>query len=152
MKKISFILIALLFANFFYAQKKRVTISESKIGGLSNSYTKSINLETKDTIYSVFSGFQNEEYKTITDIKYIAFSNNENLKEFIKDLKNALIEMESKVSISWKREYYKLDLYDFSNELYLQEAPKKGKGYTLLTKNQVSEYIVWLETIDFGKG
>jgi hypothetical protein len=152
MKKISFILIALLFANFFYAQKKRVTISESKIGGLSNSYTKSINLETKDTIYSVFSGFQNEEYKTITDIKYIAFSNNENLQEFIKDLKNVLIEMESKVSISWKREYYKLDLYDFSNELYLQEAPKKGKGYTLLTKNQVSEYIVWLETIDFGKG
>jgi hypothetical protein len=58
MKKISFILIALLFTNFFYAQKKRVTISESKIGGLSNSYTKSINLETKDTIYSVFSGFQ----------------------------------------------------------------------------------------------
>jgi hypothetical protein len=152
MKKISFILIALLFANFFYAQKKRVTISESKIGGLSNSYTKSINLETKDTIHSVFSGFQNEEYKTITDIKYIAFSNNENLQEFIKDLKNVLIEMESKVSISWKREYYKLDLYDFSNELYLQEAPKKGKGYTLLTKNQVSEYIVWLETIDFGKG
>ena len=47
MKKISFILIALLFTNFFYAQKKRVTISESKIGGLSNSYTKSINLETK---------------------------------------------------------------------------------------------------------
>jgi hypothetical protein len=152
MKKISFILIALLFTNFFYAQKKRVTISESKIGGLSNSYTKSINLETKDTIYSVFSVFQNEEYKTITDIKYIAFSNNENLQEFIKDLKNVLIEMESKVSISWKREYYKLDLYDFSNELYLQEAPKKGKGYTLLTKNQVSEYIVWLETIDFGKG
>jgi hypothetical protein len=152
MKKISFIIIALLFTNCFYAQKKRITISEAKIGSLTNIYSKSINLETKDTIYSVFSGFQNEEYKTITDSKYIGFTNNENLQEFIKDLKNALIEMESKVSINWKKEYYKLDLYDFSNELYLQEAPKKGKGYTLLTKNQVSEYIVWLEKIDFGKG
>lgn len=152
MKKINYLIIALLIASFSYAQKKRITISESKIGELINSYTKSINLETNDTLYLVYSGFQNEKYKTITDIKSVSFFRKEDLQEFIKDLKSALIEMESKVSMNWKRERYNLDLYDFSNQLYLQEPPKKGSGYTLLTKKVVAEYIAWLETIDFGKG
>jgi hypothetical protein len=152
MKKINFLLIALLITSFSYAQKKRITISESKIGGLINSYSKSINLETNDTIYLVHSGFQNEKYKAITDIKSVSFYSKQDLQDFIKDLKNALIEMESKVSMNWKRERYSLDLFDFSNQLYLQEAPKKGSGYTLLTKKVVAEYIAWLETIDFGKG
>jgi hypothetical protein len=36
--------------------------------------------------------------------------------------------------------------------LYILEKPKKGSGYTTLSKKQVEEFIFWLEKIDFGKG
>jgi len=151
MKNVIYLL--LLFSTCIYAQKKRVNLSKSTIGTISAEYTKSIDLEKNDTLYYVYCGFQNKKYSSISDIKSIFITKDEDLKSLIKDLKTAVNEMGvDKVNINWTRENYELVLYDFSNELYILEKPKKGSGYTTLSKKQVEEFIFWLEKIDFGKG
>jgi hypothetical protein len=134
------------------AQKKRVDVSKSNIGSLMSTYVKSIDLEVKDTVYYVYIGFQNEKYKTITDAKSIFLTKDVEVKALIKDLKTAVLEMETKQNIEWRKELYVLALYDFSNRLYISEKPTKGSGYTTISKKEVEELIKWLESFEFGKG
>ena len=153
MKKILFISILFLcYANSLMAQKKRVDVSKSNIGSLMSTYVKSIDLEVKDTVYYVYIGFQNEKYKTITDAKSIFLTKDVEVKALIKDLKTAVLEMETKQNIEWRKELYVLALYDFSNRLYISEKPTKGSGYTTISKKEVEELIKWLESFEFGKG
>lgn len=140
------------FSSSITAQKKRLEISKTKIGNLSPNYSKSIDLEKNDTIYYVYIGFQNLKYKSITDSKSIFLTNDSDIKGLVKDLKMALAEMNVKQNIEWKKELYALILYDFSNELYIAESPKKGSGYTTISKKEVDELIKWLESFEFGKG
>ena len=74
------------------------------------------------------------------------------LKGFMKDLKTAILEMETKQNIEWKRDLYILALFDFSNRLYIYERPTKGSGYTTISKKEAEELIKWLESFEFGKG
>ena len=134
------------------AQTKRITISEQQIGSISSKYIKSINTETKDSLYLVYLGFQNEKYKTITDIKSISLSNKGEKDELVEDLKTASIEVENKVEMNWNRNNYQILLFDFTNQVYIYGNPKKGSGYTTLNKKETEKLIEWLESIDFGKG
>jgi hypothetical protein len=150
MKKI--LLLALLVLGFgMNAQKKTVDISKTEIGKLNAKHSLSIDLEKKDTIAYVYLGFQNEKYKSISDRKSILFRNQEEVNAFIKDLKTAFPEMETKQNINWKKEKYSISLYDFSFEMYLSDKPSSVSGYTLLTKKDVENLITWLEKIQFGK-
>lgn len=151
MKKIIlFLVMSLVFSVSGKAQQKRVTILESKIGLLKPSYSKTIDLETKTTLYYLYIGFQNQKYKSITDSKSVFITNDADLKNLIKDLKMAMPEMESKQNIEWKKDLYILALYDFSDKLYFCESPKKGSGYTTISKKEVEELILWLESFQFG--
>lgn len=153
MKKILLIsLLFLCYSNSTMAQKKRVDVSKSDIGGLMLTYAKSIDLEIKDTIYYVSVGFQNLKYKTITDVKSVFITKDIELKAFTKDLKTAIVEMETKQNIEWKKDLYVLALYDFSNRLYISERPTKGSGYTTISKKDAEELVKWLESFEFGKG
>ncbi|UPQ80731.1 hypothetical protein M0M57_07800 [Flavobacterium azooxidireducens] len=152
MEKLLPYLFFLLFSTSVLAQKKFVIISNSKIGTVTSEYVQTINLDNNDTTYLVFCSFRNAKYKHISVDKSISFLNDDDLKSFVKDLQNALIEMENKVNMDWTRENYGLSLYDNGNRLFLREKPSKGNGYTTLTKKQVIEFIAWLEAIDFGKG
>lgn len=152
MKKIILLSIFLLaFSVSGNAQQKRVTILESKIGLLSPMYGKTIDLDSNTTNYYLYIGFQNQKYSSITDLKSVFITNDADLKVLIKDLKMALIEMETKQNIEWTKDKYKLSLYDFSNKLYFSESPKKGSGYTTISKKEVEKLIIWLESIQFGK-
>lgn len=152
MKKIIlFLVMSLAFSVSGNAQKKRVTILESKIGLLSLTYGKTIDLESITTDYYLYIGFQNQKYTTITDIKYVFITNDDDLKGLIKDLKMALTEMQTKQNIEWTKELYKLTLYDFTSNLYFCESPKKGSGSTSISKKDVEKLIIWLESIEIGK-
>ena len=134
------------------AQVKRVSISETKIGTVNCLYGMSVDLEKGDTTTYIHLGFQNAKYSSITDIKSIFFvmaTDSNDVSNFVKDLKMALGEMESKESISWDKKKYSLTLYDFSNSLYLREARSDGDGHTMLSKKQVEKLISWLESIGF---
>jgi hypothetical protein len=152
MKKIIlFLVMSLAFTVSGNAQQKRVTILESKFGLLSPMYGKTIDLDTNTTNYYLYIGFQNQKYSSITDLKSVFITKDADLKALIKDLKTALIEMETKQNIEWTKDKYKLALYDFSNKLYFSESPKKGSGYTTISKKEVENLILWLESFQFGK-
>lgn len=153
MKNLVFISICLFcYVTTVYGQIKRNTISESKIGGVSTKYFKSINIESNDTIYYVHLKFQNLKYKSISDIIILDIKNQDEKNELVQDLKSAVIEVEKKVEMFWLRESYAILVFDYSNKMMLSEPPKKGKGFTALTKKQAEQLILWLESFEFGKG
>lgn len=134
------------------AQTKKIDISKLKIGAISALYAKSIDIEKNDTIFYVYLGFQNAKFKSISDMKSVFLSKDEETKNLLKDLKSALPEIGTKQSIAWKKDLYGITLYDFSNGLYFYENPSKGSGYTVIQKNDVEKLISWLESFEFGKG
>lgn len=131
--------------------KKRTVLAESKIGSITCQYHEIIDLEKGDTIYFIYLGFQNAKFTTITDIKSIGIFTKEEQTNLIKDLNAALLEIGNKTSMSWDRGPYSINLYDFSNQLYLQQGKTKGSGYTLLTSKNVQQLIDWLGAITLGK-
>jgi len=153
MKKMFITSVLLLFCTTtILAQTKRIEISKFKVSQISADYSKSINLSTKDTLKYVYLGFQNAEFKSVTDIKSIMFTNQNELDEFVIDLKTALPEMDTKQNIDWDKKKYSLAIYNFNSALYLKEGSKYSRGYTMLSKKDVEKLIIWLESIVFEKG
>lgn len=148
MKKVLFItLIIIPFLSF--SQKKTVNLLESQVGPISLKYSMTIDLENQDTLAYVYLGFQNAKYTSITDIKSIFFSKDEIFKQFLKDLKIALEELEKneKINLEWdKSPNYQLKIYDWSKNLYVREGEGTG-GYTTLSKKQIQILIERLSQI-----
>lgn len=151
MKKILLVFLVLLSLSAS-AQVKREKFLEKYAGNLKITYQKIIDMEKEITTYVVYLTFQNDKYKTLTDIKVIGLYNVADIEQFTKDMKIAFKQMFSgqKVDMDWRRDKYKLTLYDFSSELYLSEAKGTG-GYTTMSKRAVSDFIEIISTIDFGK-
>ncbi len=154
MKKHTILLLILITSVCCNAQIKRLKLSEIKIGAINCTYNKSINIESNDTSTFIYLGFQNNEYKSITDIISIYFDtsiDSVSVFKFVKDLKTAYNEIGNKSSLRWDKEDYTIILYDFTDLLYLAEPRSKGKGYTQLTKKQVENLVLWFESIGFSK-
>lgn len=144
-----YILISLLALSFnAQAQTKRVTLSEEKIGSITAKYAASIDIDKNDTSRYVYLGFQNKDYESITDVKSVFFlipQQNKLFIEFLNDLKKALSNMGTKANIDWRKENYTIKLYDFTDNLYLENAGKEVVGHTILSKNKVEDLIKWIE-------
>jgi hypothetical protein len=150
MKKIT-LRILLLVTAISFGQTKNEKLIDQKIGKINFLYDKSTELETKEIRYLLYLGFQNEKYKSITDIKSVAFNDKESITQFIKDLNTAKTQMQSKekIDLKWNRKRYNLALYDFSTALYLQKS-SDSDAYTTLTLKDVEKLITTLLKIDFG--
>jgi hypothetical protein len=136
------------------SQIKREKFIDKEAGGnVTLKYQRSVDLDKGDTTYMVYFIFQNAKYTSITDTKIIAFYEKSSIAQLMKDMKSAYKQMITgeKVSIDWNREKYKLNLYDFSNDLYLIEGKGTG-GYTMMSKKDVADLMEALSTIDFGMG
>ena len=139
-----------LISTFCYSQEMRKTLSSKQIGKVNCKHELKINIETKDTTALVYLSFQNEEYSAITDIASIMFIpklDSTALPMFITDLRAASEYRGTKTSIRWDKTYYAIYLYDFAPNLYIAERKKSGKGHTTLTKKEVNNLILWLESI-----
>jgi hypothetical protein len=137
-------------STFCYSQEMRKTMSTKQIGRITCKHDLKINLETKDTTVLVYLGFQNLEYTSITDIASIIFIpklDSTALPMFIADLKAASEYIGTKTSVRWDKTYYSIYLYDFTNSLYLAERKKSGGGYTTLSKKEVTNLLLWLESL-----
>lgn len=150
MKKVLFVLL-FSFSFVAFSQVKNETIMKEKIGSLTIEYNKKTNLENSNVDYRVYLLFQNQKYRSIVDTKIISFYSQESLDEFIKDLNASYKQMltKEKVDISWSKNDYRLDLFDFSKSLYLNSV--KDTGYTTLSIKQVESLIKNLSRIEFGK-
>jgi len=131
------------------AQKKKVKVAESNIGGITCLVENEINMLSKDTTTSVILSFKNAKYSYISDWSSIVFLmeyHKYDLKDFVDDLKQAEKEMDIKQSIEWERDLYTLHIYDFNKgKLYIQEPKKRSAGYTTINKKQVGKLIEWLD-------
>jgi hypothetical protein len=134
------------------AQVKREKFIEKYAGNLKITYQRTIDMDKGDTRYGVFLSFQNEKYKTLTDIKVVGLYSVADIEAITKDLKIAFKQMFTgqKVDMNWTREKYKLNLYDFSSDMYFVEVKGTG-GYTIMNRRAVSDFIEIISTIDFGK-
>ena len=151
MKKILFLSMAIfLFANLG-AQKKITELAKTKIGTINGLYQKTIDFDKNDTSYISMLRFQNSKYSSITDNVYIAFLHEKNKNSFIEDLKAAIPQMGTKTTMLWDRNDYSLNVYDFSKNLYVREAKRRGSGYTEISKSQVEKLIEWLSSFEIGK-
>ena len=141
-----------LICNASIAQTKRENLLSKEIGTISLEYIKSTNIENSVVRYMIYLGFQNAKYKTITDIKSVAFNDTTNFNKFKTDLLNAykLLDKGEKIEMSWDNLHYKLNLYDFSKNIYITE-PKGTGGYTSLSKKQLEKLLENLSVIDYGK-
>lgn len=150
MKKILLGLLVLLSISVS-AQVKRDKFLEKYAGNLKITYQRTIDLEKEDTRYSVFLSFQNDKYKTLTDIKVIGLYSVADIEACVKDMKSVFKQMFSgeKTNMDWTRDKYKITLYDFTTSMYFAEA--KSGGYTIMPKRAVADFIEIISTIDFGK-
>jgi hypothetical protein len=133
--------IALMSLSFVAFNQTRESIKMVKGKNLDFKIDKVITNST-DTMVYFYWGFQNQKYSTITDIGSFMFYKKEDLKLFVDGLKQ-LSEKEKGIDfqISIGR-YGTMQLYDFSNEIYITE--KSGK-YTTIPKKNISDIVTEIE-------
>ena len=127
MKTYLFILIFIV-SGFSFAQKEvRKTLSSSSLGWEINQVIQ----EEADTNVYFYMGFQNMKYQYITDIWSLYFISKSEMTEFATKLNEfALL---GKENVSETIGDYKLQIYDFSNGVYITD--KEGK-YTMIPKKK----------------
>ena len=141
----------ILLSTSLFAQVKREKFIEKYAGNLKITYQKTIDVESNDTRYGVFLLFQNDKYKTLDDTKIVLLTSVVELEQCKKDVISAFKQMFSgKVDMSWVRDKYKINLYDFSSDMYFTEGKGTG-GYVIMNRRAVSDFIEIISTINFGK-
>ena len=95
-----------------------------------------------DTMVYFYWGFQNQKYSTITDIGSFMFYKKEDLKLFVNSLKQ-ISEKEKGIDFQLSiGRYGTMQLYDFSNEIYITETSGK---YTTIPKKKVLNIVTEIE-------
>lgn len=128
MKKI-IISVAILIASNSFAQMTETKKLASGAAGWK------ISMEIKngtDTSVYFFYGYQNKAYDYITDIGSVFFTEEKELIDFANSLKT-LSTKENGVQVQLRVSSATLKLYDFSNNIYIED--NNGK-YTYVTKKQ----------------
>ena len=151
MKKLILILLVVLTAFPVMSQTKKEVVSKFEIRSLrlTSEYRKMIDLDKNDTTYKVVVIFQNLKYSSLVDFQMLSFSNQEDLAQFLVDLKKALPEIGNKTALDWNRKNYSLALFEFDNTLHMYDD--RHLGYTCLNNKQTEKFISWVETIQMSK-
>jgi hypothetical protein len=129
MKKIM-ISVALLIATNGFSQ---MTETKKIASGSSAEWKIVMNVKNgTDTVTYFYYGYQNAKYTHITDIGAICTQDKQELIDISNALKT-LSEKEKGVQVELNINKYSLRLYDFSNNIYIED--EEGK-YTYVTKKQ----------------
>lgn len=139
--KTTILLMAFMSLSLVAFNQTRESIRMVKGENLDFSIDKVITNST-DTMVYFYWGFQNKKYSSITDIGSFMFYKKDDLKLFVSGLKQ-LSEKEKGVDFQLSiGKFGTMELYDFSNEIYLTE--KNGK-YTTISKKKVSDIVTEIE-------
>jgi hypothetical protein len=96
---------------------------------------------SKDTSIYFYWSFRNAEYTAITDLGSIFYSSKEDVEAFAVKLKE-FSEKPSGVTISSKVGRTTLQLYDFSNDIYIYDKDNKHFKYTKQNSGKVADEIL----------
>ena len=130
MKKITISIAMLMGLNGFSQMTETKKLAE---GTGFNKWKIVMNVKNStDTLIYFYYGYQNAKYTHITDIGAIYTDEKQELIDIANALKT-LATKENGVQIELKVGKYTLSLYDFSNNIYIEDEEKK---YTYITKKQ----------------
>ena len=142
MKKL--IVIAFLFPFVLCAQTQSLTINKKNIGKVECSESITIT-SSGDTARDIIFAFRNEEYQVLKDYQTILIPlNKKEITLLIEDLKQATAPMSAKGTILWDRGNYLIQVYDWTQKIYLRTPEKYQKGYVTITNKQAEKIIDWL--------
>ena len=128
MKTICVLLAVCLLSMSAYTQQ---TVKETLAKGRVVSWSiKRLIENDKDTIVYFYWGYQNKKYTQIRDIGSVFFYEKSELKLFAEKLIE-YCQMERGKSISYSIGDFKISLFDFSNEIYIEDDENK---YTTISK------------------
>ena len=145
MKKILSILLVLgVFSTHLFSQTIRKELDRKEFGTLNCTYSISIDVGNSDTSFYVYCSFQNQKYKSITDLGSISIYKMEDKDKMVSDLKECVKYMDDK-SISFSIGQF--TLYDFSKNLYITDRSDYTNKTTSINKKNVLKWIEWLESI-----
>jgi hypothetical protein len=129
MKKIMVSVALLIAANSF----SQMTETKKLATGTTANWKIVMNIKNgSDTVTYFYYGYQNAKYTHITDVGAICTESNQELIDISNGLKT-LATKEKGVQLELKVGKYSLSLYDFSNNIYIQDEDGK---YTYVTKKQ----------------
>jgi len=132
MKK-TIIALSLVLSSVAYGQKEK---REVIVKGVTQDWQISNYIKEEDTTVYFYWGFQNKEYTTIVDIGSIIETSRSELKKFA-DLLIEYGSITEKVDQSELVSNVRLELYDFSNNLYITEHRNK---HTYISKKQAVKF------------
>lgn len=92
-------------------------------------------VKDKDTLTYMSYSYQNQKYKTISDLGIIFIARQSEMKTFAEVLK-AMSAKEEGVFISVIEKEFEVNIYDFTTNIYIVD--KKGK-YTSLSRKKASQ-------------
>lgn len=143
------------------AQTKDVTIHKQNLGYLTAKYGKHIDLAKGDTLKYIILIFQDMRYRSIVSSESVLFSGivkdslhnglrdqNQEVWQFLADLKQAMAESESKSVMSWERDEYKMSLLG-GREIYLYGGTYK-QGFTYMPPKVAEALVDWFKLVGFS--
>jgi hypothetical protein len=138
----SFLLFSVLSLTFsFYSQiSETTTLASGMLGSETWKIDKEITGSKKYVDF--FYGFQNKEYTSIIDIGSVMFSDKINLEKFVSAIE-LLTTKNAGVNITVQFKGGKVYLYDFSENIYLEETSGK---YTTFTKDEAILFVKEIRT------
>ena len=100
----------------------------------------------EDTSVYFYYWFQNEKYKTITDIGSIFFYKKSDLKT-LADMLKKFSEKPSGIEASYEHKDYKIMLYDFSPDIYIYVEGKKNTMSKAKAKKMAEEIYTKIQLL-----
>lgn len=138
-----YLIILMFVSTLGVAQTKRVKISEYKSSRIDCSYQMSIDLQNKDTITYLYTGFRNMKYTQLIDISsFLLF---DGCNEFADDLRTIIDNCNADANLSITKDKYYISCNDYNN--YVTIYSNKDNGYTKLSEKQAKKLFMYLKTI-----
>lgn len=123
------------------------------------TYFRTSEIGKTDTNYCFAFYFQNAEFSAISDLKSIAFTEEEEFNQFVSDLKVAYDEIQkgSTANLRWERKKYFISIEEKSKEATIwvttMNDPKyiiQTSGFAYITKTHFENIFTLIRPIKFG--
>jgi len=143
MKKLGLIIVFVFGISNLFGQELRNKLYIKKCGPLSCELIQKINVENKDTIYYLFSSFQNAKYSSIVDLGSDFCMGRNNIEKLLLDLTKM-------VKLYNENNEYDYEVVSCTAKFVLYKGSvlvyDKSK-YTVLKIKNINDYITWLTEI-----
>jgi len=141
MKKILLLGMMMLNITLFAQRSQNVYQQADRFGPLRSAVL--LKIQEEDTLKVIVFQFDNWQYQTIKDLKTIILLYDDK-KTLLDDLKQSLLDSESKIQTITSRDNYNIITYNYGINVKISD---QYGSYCLITRSNLRKLIEWVETI-----